>query len=75
VSAGGLHRNWRQRLRTEIVWLVLAKLAMLLTLWALFFSPAQRPVVDAHIAASRFAVAAQPAAIPARYPDPRSETP
>ena len=75
VSAGELHGNWRRRLRAEIAWLVLAKLAMLLTLWALFFSPAQRQVVDARITASRFAVAAQPTAIPARHPDPRSETP
>ncbi len=75
MSAGGLHGNWRRRLRTEIVWLVLAKLALLLTLWALFFSPAQRQVVDAHIAASRFAVAAQPTAIPTPHPDPRSEAP
>jgi len=39
--------SWQRRLRRSIVWALLAKLAALGVLWALFFSPAERMVVTA----------------------------
>ncbi len=53
--------GWRRRLRREIGWLLLAKLGALIVLWALFFSPAHRPTIDARTTADRFAVAQAPA--------------
>ena len=34
--------DWRRRLRRSIGWMLLVKLIALMTLWAFFFSPAQR---------------------------------
>lgn len=39
--------HWLARLRRHIGWMLLIKLAMLAGLFALFFSAAQRPDVDA----------------------------
>lgn len=58
---------WRSRLRRDIGWLLLAKLAVLLLLWALFFSPTHRPPNDPAAVAERMLVA------PARAPAPHVE--
>ncbi|HVW71114.1 MAG TPA: hypothetical protein VHB68_19190 [Steroidobacteraceae bacterium] len=50
-------------MRREIIWILMCKLAALLLLWALFFSPAQRTVVDGASLGRQLAVApAEPAA-------------
>ena len=48
--------GWQRRMRREIGWLMLAKLAALIILWATFFSPAHRPSVDGRITADRLAL-------------------
>jgi len=48
--------NWQRRIRREVGWLMLAKLAALLILWGLFFSPAHRLAVDGRVTADRFAL-------------------
>jgi hypothetical protein len=48
--------SWRRGMRREIGWFMLAKLAALLILWALFFSPAHRHSVDGRVTADRFAL-------------------
>lgn len=35
-------QDWRRRLRRSIGWMLLAKLAALVALWAFFFSPSDR---------------------------------
>jgi hypothetical protein len=45
-------------MKRELGWLMLAKLAALLLLWALFFSPAHRPSVDGRVTADRLALVA-----------------
>jgi hypothetical protein len=47
-------------MKREIGWLMLAKLAALLILWALFFSPAHRPAVDGSVTADRLALEPAP---------------
>jgi hypothetical protein len=37
--------DWRRQLRRSIGWMLLVKLAALIALWALFFSPSDRPDV------------------------------
>jgi hypothetical protein len=58
--------GWRRRLRREIGWLMLAKLAALLILWALFFSPAHRFTVDGRVTADRLALVLAPATPPSK---------
>jgi hypothetical protein len=43
-------------MRSQLFWLLLAKLAALTLLWFLCFSPAQRPRVDGEAAGSHFAL-------------------
>jgi hypothetical protein len=52
--------GWQWRMRREIGWLMLAKLAALIILWAAFFSPAHRPSVDGRITADRLALLPEP---------------
>lgn len=47
--------NWRQWLRWKIAGLLLFKLAALIVLWLLFFSPSHRVSVDAEGMSERFA--------------------
>jgi hypothetical protein len=47
--------RWRTRLRTEISWLLAAKVAGLFLLWLLFFGPGHRPRIDAHEVANQLA--------------------
>lgn len=47
--------DWRQWLRRKIAWLLLFKLAALVTLWLLFFSPAHRVSVDPDVMSQRVA--------------------
>jgi hypothetical protein len=65
------HMSWQRRLRREIGWLLLAKIAALAILWALFFSPSHRTTADDGSIAHRLAVA--PAAN--GRPNPRSDVP
>lgn len=54
--------DWRRRIRWELGWILLAKLAALTLLWALFFAPSHRMAVDAR------ALGRQLAVTPAAYP-------
>jgi hypothetical protein len=53
--------DWRQRLRRDISWLLLLKCALLVALWACFFSGSHRCRVDASATASRMALSNQSA--------------
>jgi hypothetical protein len=48
--------DWRRATRSQVVWLLLVKLAALTLLWFLFFSPAQRQRVDGEATSSHFAL-------------------
>jgi hypothetical protein len=48
--------DWRRAMRSQVVWVLLAKLAVLTLLWFLFFSPAQRQRVDGAATSSHFAL-------------------
>jgi hypothetical protein len=50
---------WRRILRRHLTALLAAKLAALLLLWALFFSPAHRTAVDGQSIGRQLAVAPQ----------------
>ena len=50
-------QGWRKTLARKIVWLMCAKLALLILLWALFFSPSHRIVADSNATGERFGVA------------------
>jgi hypothetical protein len=58
--------SWQRRMKRDIGWLMLAKLAGLLILWALFFSPAHRLFVDGRVTAARLALAPAPADPPSQ---------
>lgn len=47
--------DWRQWLRRKIAWLLLFKLAALIVLWLLFFSPSHRVNVDPGVMSQRVA--------------------
>jgi hypothetical protein len=48
--------TWRDALRRHLAWLLLVKFAALALLWALFFSPAHRTLVDGRVAARQLAL-------------------
>jgi len=50
--------DWRRVLRRKITWLLLAKLAGLILLWGLFFSPQHRIEVTPERASQRLAIGA-----------------
>jgi hypothetical protein len=52
--------DWRRGLRREVAWLLLAKLAGLLLLWALFFSAAHRIDADHEHTADKWGVRPTP---------------
>jgi hypothetical protein len=54
--------RWRAVLRRHLALLLAIKLAALALLWALFFSPAHRAVIDSQAAGRHLAVAPQEAA-------------
>ena len=58
--------SWQHRMKRELGWLMLAKLAALLILWALFFSPAHRLSVDGRATADRLAVVPPPSEPPSQ---------
>jgi hypothetical protein len=66
ASAAGIRPGWRRQMRGELFWIVLAKLAALTLLWALFFSAAHRPSVNGDSLGRQLGVA--PTAAPARLP-------
>lgn len=66
ASAAGTRPDWRRRMRGELFWIVLAKLAALTLLWALFFSAAHRASVDGDSLSHQLGVA--PTAAPSRLP-------
>lgn len=45
--------RWAGRLRRHLGWLVAAKLLLIVLLFGLFFSPSQRPAIDAPGVADR----------------------
>jgi hypothetical protein len=45
--------RWAMRLRRHLGWVIAAKLVLILLLFALFFSPSQRPGIDAPGVAER----------------------
>lgn len=47
---------WRRALRRHLAWLLAVKFAALALLWALFFSPAHRTLVDRQRAARQLAL-------------------
>ena len=47
--------DWRRATRLQVLWLLLAKLAALMLLWFLFFSPGHRQRVDGEATGSHFA--------------------
>ncbi len=49
--------GWRRRIRREVAWLLVVKLAALTLLWFVFFSPAQRQHVDAEVVSRQLGVA------------------
>jgi hypothetical protein len=50
---------WRGALRRHLTWLLAVKFLLLALLWALFFSSAHRPAVDARAAGERLAATPQ----------------
>lgn len=46
ASAAGARQDWRRRMRGELFWIFLVKLAALTLLWMLFFSAAHHAPVD-----------------------------
>jgi hypothetical protein len=58
-TSGPASGPWRGILRRHLTLLLAIKLAALVLLWALFFSPAHRPAVDAEAAGRQLAVAAR----------------
>lgn len=67
--------DWRRRLRRKIGWLLAFKLAALLILWMLFFSPANRVPVDAGVMSRHIAPAERSGERPASLPAPDLEDP
>jgi hypothetical protein len=66
ASIAGARPDWRRRVRGELFWIFVAKLAALTLLWALFFSAAHRASVNGDSVSHRFGVA--PTAAPSRMP-------
>lgn len=50
--------DWRRHTRRQIAWALLLKLAALIALWALFFSPAHRAQITPEAVQHQFAPAA-----------------
>jgi hypothetical protein len=48
--------GWKRAMRRKIAGLLVGKLALLTLLWALFFSPSHRTVVDPVATSDRFGV-------------------
>ena len=61
ASIAGDHQDWRRRLRAELVWIFLLKLAALTLLWLLFFSAADRVRPDGNSVSRRLGIAPPPA--------------
>ena len=57
ASVAGARADWRRRMRGELFWIFLAKLAALTLLWMLFFSAAHRATVDRDALSRRLGVA------------------
>jgi len=60
ASVTGGRRDWRPRMRAELLWILLAKLAALTLLWGLFFSAAHRVSVDGRSLSRRLGVPPSP---------------
>lgn len=66
VGAGDERADWRRRMRGELFWILLVKLAALTLLWMLFFSAAHHAVIDGQSVSHRLGVAPPP--VPSRSP-------
>jgi hypothetical protein len=65
ASIAGARADWRRRMRGELFWIFLAKLAALTLLWMLFFSTHRAPI-DRDSVSHQLGVV--PSAAPARSP-------
>lgn len=63
AGTAGPRADWRRRMRGELWWIFLLKLAALSLLWVLFFSAAHRVVIDGKSVSRQLGVA--PPAVPA----------
>jgi hypothetical protein len=66
ASVAGARADWRRRMRGELFWIFVAKLAALTLLWALFFSAPRHASVNGDSVSRRLGVA--PTAAPSRLP-------
>ena len=71
ASVAGHHPDWRRRMRGELFWIVMVKMAALALLWMLFFSATHRAAVDGESVSRRLAIP-QPA-VPSRPGPSRQE--
>ncbi len=60
-SRAGDNRDWRRRMRAELLWIFLLKLAALTLLWLLFFSAAGRAPADGNAVSRRLGIVQPPA--------------
>lgn len=65
--------DWRRRMRGELFWILLVKLAALTLLWMLFFSAAHQTIIDGQSVSHRLGVV--PPGAPARSQRPFVEEP
>lgn len=56
ASVAGGRLDWRRRMRGELFWIILVKLAALTLLWMLFFSAPHRVPVDGGSVSRRLGV-------------------
>jgi hypothetical protein len=66
ASLAGARGDWRRRMRGELWWIFLVKLAALTLLWVLFFSAAHHAVIDGQSVSRQLGVA--PPAAPSGSP-------
>lgn len=66
ASAVGARQDWRRRMRGELFWIFLVKLAALTLLWMLFFSAARHVSVDGASVSHQLGVV--PQGVPSRSP-------
>ncbi|MDE2263124.1 MAG: hypothetical protein KGL45_11420 [Gammaproteobacteria bacterium] len=61
ASLAGDRRDWRRRMRAELLWIFLLKLAALTLLWLLFFSAADRAPPDGNSVSRQLGIVQPPA--------------
>lgn len=66
ASVAGGRSDWRRRMRGELFWIFLVKLAALTLLWMLFFSATHHAAIDGESVSQQLGVAQS--AAPSRSP-------